>query len=128
MHFSILFRTLVSLATVGAFGAAIEPRQNETEPVGIIGVFNNARCQQPTIETFRIQTVGDCITLDQGYGSAYLSPAHSLGEHFLVTFRSENCSGSIQVAPPSTCAENLSDEAIWSVGAIYAPPLPPITT
>ncbi|RYP52457.1 hypothetical protein DL768_002380 [Monosporascus sp. mg162] len=57
--------------------------QNETEPVGIIGVFNNARCQQPTIETFMIQNPGDRITFDQGYGSAYLSPTHSLGEHFL---------------------------------------------
>ncbi|RYO75106.1 hypothetical protein DL766_003086 [Monosporascus sp. MC13-8B] len=128
MQFSIPFATLVSLATVDAFGAAIERRQNKIEPVGIIGVFNNARCQQPTIETFMIQNVGDCITFDQGYGSAYLSPAHSLGTHFLVTFKGENCSGGIQVAPPSTCAENLGDEAIWSVGATYTPPLPPITT
>ncbi|RYP61196.1 hypothetical protein DL771_010202 [Monosporascus sp. 5C6A] len=128
MPFSILFTTLVSLATVGAFGAAIAPRQNETEPVGMIDVFNNARCQQPNVGTFMIPNVGDCITFGQGYGSAYLSPAHSLGEHFLVTFTGENCSGSIQVTPPSTCAENQSGEAIWSVGAIHAPPLPPITT
>ncbi|KAK7756867.1 hypothetical protein SLS62_001312 [Diatrype stigma] len=83
MVFSTVFTALITLAATGASAAAaIKNRRNETDPVGIVVLYNNAKCDLEPHETFMLWDVGDCVTLDQGYGSAYLSPKNSLGEHF----------------------------------------------
>ncbi|EMR67585.1 hypothetical protein UCREL1_5418 [Eutypa lata UCREL1] len=125
MQFSTVLTTLVSLAATGASAAAIKARQNGTDPVGAVGLYNNDNCELEAHEVFLLGDVGDCISFEQGYGSAYLSPTNSLGEHFLVEFSEKNCSGLVQVTPPSVCSGNPNVMAIWSVGAMPAPPLPP---
>lgn len=82
MQFSTVLTTLVSLAATGASAAAIKARQNGTDPVGAVGLYNNDNCELEAHEVFLLGDVGDCISFEQGYGSAYLSPTNSLGEHF----------------------------------------------
>lgn len=82
MQFSTVLTALVSLAATGASAAAIKARQNGTDPVGAVGVYNNDNCELEAHEVFLLGDVGDCISFEQGYGSAYLSPTNSLGEHF----------------------------------------------
>ncbi len=81
MQFSTVFTALVAVSSASAVNI-VKARQNGTDPIGLIAVYNNAQCDGESHETFMLESLGDCHTFEQGYGSAYLSPTHSLGEHF----------------------------------------------
>ena len=85
MQFSTVLATLAAVSGAMAVNI-VKARQNETEPIGIIGLYNNAGCDGDAHETIQVDNIGDCHTFEQGYGSAYPSPTNSLGEHFRKSF------------------------------------------
>ena len=86
MQLSTVLTTVLTLAATGVSAATINKARRQgggaEDPVGAVGVFSNEGCEAEAQEKFLLQEVGQCITLEQGFGSAYLSPTHSNGEHF----------------------------------------------
>ena len=84
MQLSTVLTTVLTLAATGVSAAVANKarRQGGEDPVGAVAVYSNDGCEPEADETFLVQEVGQCFTLAQGAGSAYLSPTHVNGEHF----------------------------------------------